>query len=77
MDDVGMLIEACLDLKKGDKSFVLHGDEGKWRAGVGNPSQWVLLGEIDAEVQSQWHDRPEDALLELNGLLAAQSSLTQ
>jgi hypothetical protein len=44
------LIEECFALKQGNKEFALFGmEEFGWRAEIGNPSSWVMLGESNGE----------------------------
>jgi len=55
-----------LSAKEGSKEFMLYrSEDGKWFAGIGNPSHYVMLGEVQAEIESDWFDRPEQALLQL------------
>jgi hypothetical protein len=62
-------IRECIALKKGNKEFVLHDLGDEWRAGVGNPSSHVMLGESNAQFESGWCETPEQAVWELLDLL--------
>lgn len=68
-DTLEDLIQKAIDLKQGDKEFILtcYGG-GDWMAGVGNPSSHVLLGESDPQFQAR-ADSPRDAVLQLIEML--------
>lgn len=67
------LIAKAVGLKTGDKEFLLarYSEEDEWIAGVGNPSQWVALGESEPEVEAKGGS-PREAVLALIEKLEAQ-----
>lgn len=69
MSTLSAQIAECIALKKGNKEFALHFLDDEWRAGIGNTSSFVMLGESDAQFESGWCMEPEQAATELYDLL--------
>jgi len=66
-----------ISAKRGNKEFHLYrATDGTWMAGIGNPSNYVMLGEAEAELSSDWHKRPEQALQQLYALCVADARVS-
>lgn len=61
------LIDACIAKKTGDKQFAIFncmGSDEHWLAMIGNPGNYVNLGEADGEFSGKGHT-PEEAVAAL------------
>lgn len=47
------MIDRAISLKDGNKEFILLFDGERWFAEIGNPSPFVVLGEISGEIRGE------------------------
>jgi hypothetical protein len=68
MNDLRRLIDAAINLKPGDKEFMLYYStfgtvpSGEWTAEIGNASSPVLLGDGTGEIKTAYFLTPEEAV---------------
>jgi len=59
-------LERLIKAKHGNNEFALfHLGDGKWMAEIGNPSIWLMIGEVCGELRSEPRDTPLKAVNEL------------